>query len=207
MFATAKSRYTFIVPRPEPSTRYMTSLPDEIKSNIESRKNRDLTVEDVAEVLHNGERPYYSVGQIRARLAQRVSEPPIRARLGELIDADYVEEEQVGRMQLYWWKNPKSSWPVPPDVSVEAVPDEMTISEFFNQKYVKRAAWGVGIIVIGFLFVILGAFGAQYTGESGLLYQMIVFVVGLSFLAAMVAFLLLFSSVYNLLRSDVKIFR
>lgn len=182
-------------------------MPEEIKANIESRKNRDVTAEDVAEILCDGDRPYYSVGQIRARLPQDVkSDPPIRARLGDLIDAGYVKQEQVGRMHLYWWKNDKSEWPIPLDVTVEPVPDEMTISEFFDQKYVKRAAWGVGIIIIGFLFVILGSIGAQFTGESGFVYQTILFTVGISLLASIGAFLLLFSSVISFLRSDIKIF-
>lgn len=183
----------------------MSTLPDEVRANLESRRNRDVTQEDVAEILRNDDRPFYSVSRIKAQLPQDVkSEPPIRARLGELIELGYVKEEQVGRMHLYWWKHPDSEWPVPPDVEVVPVPDEMTVSEFFDQPAIKRGAWGTGTVVVLSFIIIVGTLIG--TVSEGALYQATLLIVGFSFLTSMAAFLVLFSSIYRFFRSDVKLF-
>lgn len=182
----------------------MAELPDGLKADLENRRNRDVTQQDVAEILLKGNRPYYSVGQIKARLPQDIkSDPPIRARLGELVDAEHVREEQVGRMQLYWWNYPETDWPKPPDVEVSPVPDEMTVSEFFDLSAVKKGARSVGVILVSTFLIITGTLiHVGFVTGDGILYQAIVWVVGISFLFAIGGFLYLFWGVYKFLSSE-----
>lgn len=74
--------------------------------------------------------------------------------------------DELERGSVYWLKSDILEWPIPPDVTVEATPDEMTVSEFFNQRAVTWAIIGVGLVLGACLILWVG----RYMSAEGIVF-------------------------------------
>lgn len=125
-------------------------LPEWVEDRLEHDNNRDLQQRHVAEVIVNGDRPYYNVRGVRAEIKGDFDKDTVRARLDELVEQGVLREELMNRGYIYWLKEQESDWPIPPDVEVEAITNEPTVSEFFSRPHVVIASIGfLGTAIAG----------------------------------------------------------
>ena len=96
-------------------------------------------------------------------------------RLNGLVSIDVLDVDELENGGIYWIKNDLSQWPIPTDVRVEGKPDELTVSEFFNQKPVSYGQWGVAIILASTLGIWVGGIlGSQNISFAGISSQSII---------------------------------
>lgn len=154
----------------------MSDLPDWIEKKIKLNPDHDLQERAVAEVFINEkERPYLTRKQVEARLDGDYSRATVLNRLNGLVSVDVLDVDELENGGIYWIKNDVSQWPIPTDVSVEKKPDEMTVSEFFNQKPVSYGQWGVALILVSTLAIWIGGIlGVQDVAFAGISDQSII---------------------------------
>ncbi|MFC7042713.1 hypothetical protein [Halonotius sp. GCM10025705] len=150
----------------------MSELPDWIEQKVQLNPDHDLQERTVAEVFINeDERPYLTRKQVEARLDGDYSRATVLSRLNGLVSVDVLDVDELENGGIYWIKNDISQWPIPTDVSVEGRPDEMTVSEFFNQRPVSYGQWGVAVILSATLSIwiggILGTQNVEFAGITG----------------------------------------
>lgn len=116
-------------------------LPKWIREKLDINQNRDIQQHHIAELMVNGDRPYYNIQRLEAEFD--ASGDTIRDRLGEMENKGVVKKERINNGDVYWINYDVSEWPKPPDAEVESVTEEQTVREFFGQKYVVFIAVGV----------------------------------------------------------------
>jgi len=127
------------------------SLPDEITNAIATnpRNNPPYRVE-VAEILSQGDRPYYSSTGAAAALEMPNKKETVQKRLDHLCDCGVARSETVGDVYVYWLSSADSAWPLPPDVAVRSKSD-LPVSTFIQTAYGRTTLLGLGIIAVGCL--------------------------------------------------------
>lgn len=133
-------------------------LPEWIENKLDINRNRDIQQHHVAELMVNGDRPYYNIDRLEADLD--ASDDTIRERLREMGNKGVVKKEDVNNGNVYWINYDESQWPIPPDTDVEGSTDEQTVTEFFGQRYVVFMAVGVLMSMIAGPIIWMGTFQA-----------------------------------------------
>lgn len=165
-------------------------LPEWVEDRLEHDNNRRLQQRHVAEIIVNGDRPYYNVRRIRAELKGDFDNDTVRSRLNELVEQDVLATEMMNRGNIYWLKDDDSDWPIPPDVEVVPVDDELTVSEFFSQPYVAVASLGAffavvsGIVIWVALLQDVGAISYPLSTQTVLQWGLLLILVSLVFISA-----------------------
>ncbi|MFB6070512.1 MAG: hypothetical protein ABEJ76_05755 [Halanaeroarchaeum sp.] len=137
----------------------MSELPEWIEDKLEFNTDRRLQQRHVAEVFfEEDERPFLTRRQVQSRLKGDYTRGPVIERLKELVEIGVLENDPQSGGDLYWLSNDKSEWPIPPDVTVEPVEDEMTVSEFFSLESIQVTLGGIGSILLGSWLVWIGGF-------------------------------------------------
>lgn len=116
-------------------------LPEWIEGKLDFNKNLDIQQHHVAELMVNGDRPYYNIQRLEAEFD--TSGDTIRDRLAEMENKGVVKKERINNGDVYWINFDVSEWPIPPDTDVESSTDEQTVKEFFGQTYVLLIAIGI----------------------------------------------------------------
>lgn len=144
--------------------KIMGELPNEDSERIDADHDETL-IEPIAEILYRRERPWYTRDQIRIRLREEynndVTNPTIDDRLDDLIELELIKRKRIGQTDIFYYNSEESDWPIPPDTEVEAVDDEMTISEFFGKTYVHWAGIGVLAVLLGGIIMWIGSLQAS----------------------------------------------
>lgn len=142
----------------------MCELPDWIEQKLDNRP-LDLRQQPVAEVVWNSNEAYLSRNNIQQRVEEELDDTfdksTIIERLNELCDLEVLDSDRVGNVDVYWIYDERSDWPIPPDVEVEAVSDEMTVQEFFNDNIVQIGFGGVGLILISSIVFWFGGYASN----------------------------------------------
>lgn len=148
------------LPKPmiEQEPEWEEPLPDWITERLEERWDRELGQRPVARIIYFGDRPYYSVRQIRTALKQEFDPDTVRDRLNELTEQGILRKDRVNSGDVFYLKSEKSDWPIPPDTTVEPNNQEMTVSEFFNQRHVSIILAGILGLSLGAVAILLGVF-------------------------------------------------
>lgn len=138
-------------------------LPSEDRERIDADHDETL-IEPIAEILYCRDRPWFTKEQIRTRLREdynnEASKPTIDKRLDKLIELELIKRRRIGQTDIYYYLSDKSDWPIPSDVTVEPVNDELTVSEFFGKGYTQLAGMGIIAVLLGGAIVWLGSFQA-----------------------------------------------
>lgn len=133
-------------------------LPEWIIDRLDINRNLDIQQHHVAELMVNGDRPYYNIQRLETEFD--TSGDTIRDRLGEMENKGVVKKERINNGDVYWINYDVSEWPKPPDVKVESVTDEQTVREFFGQKYVVFIAVGIVLSMVSGPIIWAGTFQA-----------------------------------------------
>lgn len=138
-----------------------SDLPEEIESRLEPGSyDMDLTQRHVALEFVHGDRPFYNVAKMHAALGSSVSTDTVRARMEEMHERDLLHREKMNNGNIYWLRSNDSDWPIPPDVEVEPVRTEPTISEWRERDYVQWAAFSIVLALMGTAVTLIGTFEA-----------------------------------------------
>lgn len=142
----------------------MDKLPSEDRERIDADHDETL-IEPIAEILYRRDRPWYTRDQIRIRLKEEynndVTNPTIDERLDDLLEIELIKRKRIGQTDIFYYNSDESEWPIPPDVEVEPVNDEMTVSEFFGKTYIQWAGMGILAILFGGIIMWLGSLQAS----------------------------------------------
>lgn len=142
----------------------MTDLPDWIDRRLDDNIQRDLRQRPVAEVVWESREPYLSRTVIQQRVGEKLEDTfdksTVIGRLDELVERDVFDSDEVCGGSIYWIHDDRSNWPIPPDVEVEPVSDEMTVQEFFQEDAVKLGAGGIAAFAISGLIMWFGAWAS-----------------------------------------------
>lgn len=140
----------------------MAALPAWIEDRTDPDLNKKLTQRHVVETMHEADRPFFSVEQIRARVTPEVSKETVRNRLTELRAIDVVAVETYPEsISLYYINHPESNWPIPPEAKAamaQATPLEtLSLAEFIR---LRNPAGIRTLVLAGFqLSLVLFAIG------------------------------------------------
>ncbi|WP_226040353.1 hypothetical protein [Natrinema sp. DC36] len=164
----------------------MTEIPDWIEEKISFDKTRDVQDSHIVEVFLESDRPYLSNRKVASEIG--LTKQGTTPRLEELVDIDILDGDSAAGGRIFWIHDDRSEWPIPPDVEVEPVQEEMTVNEYFNQLHVKYGLLAIGGTMIGALLMMAFTLFVGYEiqmpliNASGLLLGGVIFtVLGYSF--------------------------
>lgn len=80
----------------------------------------------------------------------------------------------------YWLRDETSDWPLPPDVEVESVNQELRVSEFFNKNSVRVAGWGLALILISSFTIWIAAYFIAENISIPVISNSLILAIGLS---------------------------
>lgn len=167
----------------------MTEIPDWIDDKIEFDPSNDVQDKHILEVFLESDDPYLSRRAVALEVG--MSKQGVGTRLEELVDIEVLDDDSVGGARMYWIRDDRSDWPIPPDVDVIPVERDVTVKEFLGRVHVQYGILGVGITVLGALLMM--AF------TLFLAYEVTIPVIGISYLLVagvlltVVGFILIFS--------------
>ncbi|WP_423744909.1 hypothetical protein V5735_02445 (plasmid) [Haladaptatus sp. SPP-AMP-3] len=120
------------------------SLPPWISKQLpeDRRVNTKLTERHVIETMHQIDRPFFSLQQIRQRIKPDVSKVTVRNRLDELEEREIVATETFAdSLTLYYINHPESEWPLSPEgrraLNGESAETENPLREFLQHPRVR----------------------------------------------------------------------
>lgn len=151
----------------------MTKIPEWIEKRIEFDAGKDVQDRHIVETFLSSNRPYQSRQQIQETIG--LSSQGTRDRLNKLEEKGVVESDAVANSRVYWIRNEKSDWPIPPDVQVEPISDSPTVADLLDRLYVRFGIVAVlltmigGILVIGFAGVLIAGIEMPVIQTSDLL--------------------------------------
>lgn len=136
-------------------------LPPDVAAQLDV--NEDYRVQDhhiVAEFV-DSDRAFLTVGHLSRRL--EMSAQGVRDRLDRLEGMGVLDSRPAANGRIYWLRDERSEWPIPPDVHVEPIPDEPTLSEVLGRRDVQLTIAGglVGVVAVLALMalILVGVYG------------------------------------------------
>lgn len=142
----------------------MGELPEWIRERLEN-KPLDLRQEPVAKVVWESDEPYLSRSKIQQRVQEELGrtfdKTTVIERLNELCDLDVLKSDRVSNVDIYWIYDDRSDYPIPTDVEVEPISEEMTVQEFFNDNIVQFGLGGVGLILLSSIVMWIAGFASN----------------------------------------------
>lgn len=138
----------------------MTEIPNWIQERLEFDPTQDVQDEHIIEAFLEWGAPYMSRKQVELEVG--LSDQQTRTRLRNLVERKILDSDSVANGEIYWIRDEKSDWPIPPDVDVEPASDEPTISELLNQLFVQYGVLGVLSTMLGSVLMTLFTLGLAY---------------------------------------------
>lgn len=135
-------------------------LPEWIGERVEFDPNKDVQDAHIVQVFFDADRPYLSRKQVQGEIG--LSSQGTRDRLLDLEERGVLASDAAGGGRIYWISNEKSAWPIPPDVEVEPIRTEPTVTELLSRQPVQFAGIGVLLMVAGALFTTLFMLALAY---------------------------------------------
>jgi hypothetical protein len=115
-------------------------IPEWIEEQIDLHAGKVVTNKQILEIIQEAKRPFVPVSYVAGRT--EIQSDGMRPRLNRLEDVGVLASCPGANGDVYWIKDDRSDWPIPPDVEVEPVENEMTVSEVWERKYVQLAVIG-----------------------------------------------------------------
>lgn len=142
----------------------MTEIPEWINAKISFDRSRDVQDRHIVEVFIESDRPYLSRRRVAADIG--LTKEGTRPRLENLEEIGVLDGDTVAGGRIHWVHNDRSDWPIPPDVEVEPVSDELSVNELMSRNSSRLIALGAGLTMFGALFMV--AFTLVLAYEIGL---------------------------------------
>lgn len=122
------------------------ALPEDVhsklKTDIRHVSGDELLPAQVAEVMYENERPFWTAAQMRAQLETGHEKETVRNKLQKLDEIGICDSEEANTGRIYWLADERSEWPIPPDVVIEGE-RQLTVAELLNPWYAKLAVLGI----------------------------------------------------------------
>lgn len=167
-------------------------IPEWIDERLQLDPNKEVQDRHIVQVFLNADRPYLSRRQVEGEIG--LSDQGTQNRLDDLEERGILASEAAGGGRIYWIKSEKSAWPIPPDVDVEPVRDDLTVSELLDRQPIQFAMVGILLMISGALLTTLFTLALAYNVEVPLvqtqdllLWAIAAVIVGISFCAGGVA--------------------
>lgn len=161
-------------------------IPEWIEDRLEFDPGKEVQDSHIVRVFLDSDRPYLTRKQVENEIG--LSSQETRDRLLDLEERGLLRSEAAGGGRIYWIDDEKSAWPIPPDVEVEPVTDELTVAEVFSRQPVQFAAVGILVMIAGALlttlFVVALAYDISlvlFETEQLLLWAIMAVFVGIAF--------------------------
>ena len=129
----------------------MTEIPDWIDEKISFDSSREVQDVRIVEVFLNSDRPYLSSRRVSNKIG--LTKEATSPRLEELVELGVLDGDTIAGGRIFWIHDDRSEWPIPPDVEVVPVSNELTLAEFLSRFYVRYGLLGVAFTLIGGLFM------------------------------------------------------
>ncbi len=141
----------------EPTVAYET-VPEWARGRLgPPTEATELPAHEVAAVLFDGDRPYFTRAQVQARLRERTgrdfSKDTVLRRLDRLRELDVARSDDLGNGVIYYPRDERSEWPIPPELAGDESPDET-----LSRPALQVAGLGVVCLVLAGLPMLWGTF-------------------------------------------------
>ncbi len=130
-------------PSDRPTTGGLPDLPDDVAAKVEFDEQYEVQDHHIVAVFLRADAPYRSVGQVAAELD--MSKQGVRNRLATLEELAVLDSAPGANGRIYWLRDERSDWPIPPDVEVTPVDDDLTVPELWSRRHVKLATLSTGL--------------------------------------------------------------
>lgn len=148
----------------------MLDLPNRIHEKLgEPNADYELQPHAVAQVFVEAEEPYLTRRQVQSRLNGEYDKKTVLSRLDLLVELDVLRADVHPGGTIYWLETETSEWPIPPDVDVEPLREDVTVVEFVNKNSVRAAAIGIGAVMLSSLLQFGGVALANFTVATKLM--------------------------------------
>lgn len=135
-------------------------IPSSIKEDLEFDPSKEVQDSHLVKVFVNNDRPFLSRRRVQNEIG--LSSQGTRDRLSDLEEREVLDSAAAGGGRIYWIRNDKSEWPIPPDVEVESISNELTVSELLQRPPVHLAGIGLILMIAGALFTTLFTLALGY---------------------------------------------
>lgn len=135
-------------------------IPAWIEEHLEFDASKDVQDSHIVRVFLESDRPFLSRRRVEGEIG--LSSQGTRDRLTDLEERGILESEAAGGGRIYWIRDETSAWPIPPDVEVEPVADDLTVSELLDRQPVQFAGVGLLLMIAGALFTTLFTLALAY---------------------------------------------
>jgi hypothetical protein len=138
----------------------MSAIPPPIKEDLEFDSSKEVQDSHLVEIFIESDRPFLSRRRVQNEIG--LSSQGTRDRLSDLEERDILDSAVAGGGRVYWIHNDKSEWPIPPDVEVKPVSNELTVSELLQRQPVHFAGIGLILMIAGAFFTTLFTMALAY---------------------------------------------
>ena len=135
-------------------------IPPSIKKELEFDASKEVQDSHLVEVFVESDRSFLSRRRVQNEIG--LSSQGTRDRLSDLEEREILDSVAAGGGRVYWIHNDKSEWPIPHDVEVEPVSNELTVSELLQRQPVHFAGIGLILMIAGALFTTLFTMALAY---------------------------------------------
>lgn len=143
-----------------PNSAMTGDIPDQIAADLEFNPNKEVQDEHIVAVFVGSNRPYLSRKQVQGEIG--LSGQGTRDRLNDLEERGVLASEPAGGGRIYWLADDRSAWPIPPDVEVEPIKDELTVNELLARVPVQFVGTGLLLMIGGALLTTLFTLALAY---------------------------------------------
>jgi hypothetical protein len=135
-------------------------IPPSIKEDLQFDASKEVQDSHLVAVFVESDRPFLSRRRVQNEIG--LSSQGTRDRLSDLEEREILDSAAAGGGRIYWIRNSKSQWPIPTDVEVEPVSNDLTVSELLQRQPVQFIGVGLILMIAGALFTTLFTMALAY---------------------------------------------
>jgi len=128
-------------------TEDLPDVPDWIAEKIEFDSQREVQDHHIVNVFLEADRPFLSRNRVETELG--MSDEGARQRLSSIEELGVLDSCSAAGGRIYWIFDERSDWPIPTDVQVEPVEDELTVAELTDRDEVQYGVVAVLAAMVG----------------------------------------------------------
>lgn len=128
-------------------TEDLPDVPDWIEEKIEFDSQREVQDHHIVDIFQKADRPFLSRNRVETELG--MSDEGARQRLLDLEELEVIDSCSAAGGRIYWIYDKRSEWPIPPDIQIEPVSDELTVSELTDRDEVQYGVIAILAAMVG----------------------------------------------------------
>lgn len=173
----------------------MTEIPEWIDDKIGFDPQRDVQDKSIVKVFLDTNQPYLSSRRVSSEIG--MTKAGASPRLEELVEIGVLDSKSAAGGRIYWIQDERSNWPIPPDITVAAGKNDVTVRGILESVHGIYGVIAVGstmfssLIFSAYVFLSSANVSAPIVGNSTLIVAGLLaslFGLGFLILSALVAF-------------------